>query len=62
MKIVKKKSTKNSHFYSREKSLYVPWACFCNETDSHSDQPGHSRSLISLRCLLNGLATCVEYS
>ena len=28
MKIVKKKSIKNCHFYSREKSLYVAWACF----------------------------------
>ena len=32
MKIVKKKkSTENCHFYSREKSLYVAWACFRNE-------------------------------
>ena len=31
MKIVKKKkSTENCHFYSREKSLYVAWACFRN--------------------------------
>ena len=28
MKIVQKKSTENCHFYSREKSLYVAWACF----------------------------------
>ena len=32
MKIVKKKSTENCHFYSREKSLYmyIAWACFRN--------------------------------
>ena len=30
MKKVKKKSTENCHFYSREKSLYVAWACFRN--------------------------------
>ena len=29
MKVVKKKSTENCHFYSREKSLYIAWACFC---------------------------------
>ena len=28
MKIVKKSSTENCHFYSSEKSLYVAWACF----------------------------------
>ena len=27
---VEKKSTENCHFYSREKSLYVAWACFRN--------------------------------
>ena len=32
MKIVKKKSTENSHFYSREQSLYIAWACFRNGT------------------------------
>ena len=31
MKIVKQKSTENCHFYSREKSLYVPWVCFRND-------------------------------
>ena len=31
MKIVKKKSTENCHFYSREKSLYIAWACFRND-------------------------------
>ena len=30
MKIVQIKSTENCHFYSREKSLYVAWACFRN--------------------------------
>ena len=30
MKIVKKKSNENCHFYSREKSLYTAWACFRN--------------------------------
>ena len=29
MKIVKK-SNENCHFYSREKSLYIAWACFRN--------------------------------
>ena len=29
-KKVKKKSTKNCHFYSRKKSLHVAWACFRN--------------------------------
>ena len=33
MKILKK-STENFHFYSREKSLYVAWACFRNGEDS----------------------------
>ena len=29
MKIVKKKiKLKNCHFYSRERSLYIAWACF----------------------------------
>ena len=28
MKIVKKSSTENCHFYSSEKSLHVAWACF----------------------------------
>ena len=28
MKIVKKNSTENCHFYSLEKSLYIAWACF----------------------------------
>ena len=32
MKIVKKKSTENCHFYSREKSLYIAWECFRNAT------------------------------
>ena len=32
MKIYIKKSTENCHFYSREKSLYVAWACFVNNT------------------------------
>ena len=31
MKIVKINSTENCHFYSREKSLYIAWACFRNE-------------------------------
>ena len=31
MKIVKKKSTENCHFYSRGKSLFVALACFRNE-------------------------------
>ena len=26
----KKNSTENCHFYSREKSLYIVWACFRN--------------------------------
>ena len=26
-----KNSTENCHFYSREKSLYVAWACFHND-------------------------------
>ena len=26
----KKKSTENCHFYSREKALYMAWACFRN--------------------------------
>ena len=26
-----KKSTENCHVYSREKSLYIAWACFRNE-------------------------------
>ena len=26
-----KNSTENCHFYSHEKSLYVAWACFCND-------------------------------
>ena len=30
MKIVEKKSTENCNFYSRDKSLYVAWACFRN--------------------------------
>ena len=30
MKIVRKNSTENCHFYSREKSLYIAWACFRN--------------------------------
>ena len=30
MKIVKKSSIENCHFYSSEKSLYVAWACFRN--------------------------------
>ena len=29
MKMVKK-STENFHFYSREQSLYIAWACFRN--------------------------------
>ena len=31
MKIVPKKSTENYHFISREKSLYIAWACFRND-------------------------------
>ena len=34
MKTVKKKSTENCHFYSREKSLYIAWACFRNVLES----------------------------
>ena len=30
MKKVKEKSNENCHFLSREKSLYVAWACFRN--------------------------------
>ena len=33
MKKVKKHSTENCHFYSREKSLYVTWACFRNDLE-----------------------------
>ena len=28
----KTKSTENCYFYSREKSLYISWACFRNDT------------------------------
>ena len=31
MKIVKQIQLENCHFYSREKSLYIAWACFRNE-------------------------------
>ena len=31
MKIVKKYSTENCHFYSHGKSLYIAWACFRND-------------------------------
>ena len=37
MKIVKKKSTENCHFYSREKSLFIARACFHNELYSQKD-------------------------
>ena len=32
MKIIKNISSKNCHFYSREKLQYSAWACFRNET------------------------------
>ena len=32
MKIVKKNSTENFHFYSRDISLYIAWECLRNET------------------------------
>ena len=45
-----KNSTKNCHFYSREKSLYVVWACFRNGL--------HSRQLtVSVRVLVT-FASC----
>ena len=28
----KKNSTENCHFYSREKSVYIAWACFRNDS------------------------------
>ena len=31
----KKHSTENCHFYSREKSLYIAWACFRNVLNVH---------------------------
>ena len=30
-KVKKKKSTGNCHFFSREKSLNIAWACFRND-------------------------------
>ena len=32
MKIIKHISSKNCHFYSRDKLQYIAWACFRNET------------------------------
>ena len=29
-----KKSAENCHFYSREKSLYIAWACFRNDYEN----------------------------
>ena len=36
MKIVKKKSNENCHFYSCEKLLYIAWACFRNDNNCQS--------------------------
>ena len=33
MKIVKKLSTVNCHFFSREILLYIAWACFRNDSN-----------------------------
>ena len=32
-------STENCHFYSREKSLYVAWACFRNVQELNHTTP-----------------------
>ena len=62
MKIVKKKSTENWHFYSREKSLYIAWACFRNEFDLfiYLFNIGSNRAKMELLLLLPllSLVTC----
>ena len=38
-----KNSSENCHFYSREKSLYVAWACFRNVNILHSTSVFHHK-------------------
>ena len=41
-------STENCHFYSREKSLYIAWACFHNDVSDYilTNQKSLTRPLI----------------
>ena len=49
MKIVKKKkSTENCHFYSREKSLYIVWACFRNESSVYWQNSPVQKALVMI--------------
>ena len=50
---LKKKSTENCHFYSREKSLYVAWACFRNVS-------GHCLPFTFLRLFRQDTSTTTE--
>ena len=42
-------STENCHFYSREKSLYITWACFHTETAPYSVYSGLSKNDIFMK-------------
>ena len=43
-------STENCHFYSREKSLYIVWACFHNDVSDYilTNQKNLMRLLIQV--------------
>ena len=46
MKIVKKNSTENCHFYSREISVYITWECLRNDDPAKQFLFGRSGSAI----------------
>ena len=48
MKKVKTNSTENCHFYSREKLLYIAWACFRNEGTQMKEEKILTRFISSL--------------
>ena len=52
-KKIVKISTENCHFYSREKSLYVAWACFRND---------YKKKQVRLHSLISFIDVCYTYS
>ena len=53
MKRVKQNSNKNCHFYSREKSLYIAWACFRYAPNDQNDKRICGRQIRNYGFFLN---------
>ena len=54
MKIVKKKSTANCHFYSREISLYIAWTCFRNALIKTEIRPHYEKTPVQYTVIFLG--------